>query len=169
MGSTLGAWNFRQKPTGLFKAALKFPVYLFRARLGFLFGQRLLMITHVGRKSKRIRQTVVEVVEHDANTGEYIVCSGVRGGSDWYRNLRANPAVPVQVGNRRWRPTARFLHPMEAERRFARYEQAHPAVAKRLLAKMGLEYDGTDEGRLEMMERMPMLAFSSPPGRPPAS
>ncbi|WP_255563098.1 hypothetical protein [Homoserinimonas sp. OAct 916] len=38
MSGVLGTWNFHQKPTGLFKVVLKLPVYLFRARLGFLFG-----------------------------------------------------------------------------------------------------------------------------------
>ncbi|WP_232819174.1 nitroreductase/quinone reductase family protein [Homoserinimonas sp. OAct 916] len=107
-------------------------------------------------------QTVVEVVEHDVGTGEYIVCSGVRGGSDWYRNLRANPAPQVQVRNMRWRPTSRFIDLDEAEPRFRRYERAHPALAKRLLVKMGLEYNGTDEGRRDMVKRMPMIAFSAP-------
>ena len=162
----LGAWNFRQKPTGLFKVALKLPVTLFRARLGFFFGHRLLLITHVGRTSQKVRHTAVEVVERDADTGEYIVCSGLGAGSDWYRNLRANPAIRVQVGNRRWPPTVRFLDAAEAELRFRRYEDAHPKLAKRLLATMGLEYDGTDAGRLALVGQTPMLAFSPPQARP---
>lgn len=144
---------------------LKLPTYLYRARLGFLFGQRFLLITHIGRKSHRVYRTTVEVVERDATIGEYIVCSGLGAASDWYRNLRANPAPQVQVGNKCWRPAVRFLDPGEAEPRFRRYEHAHPALAKRLLASMALSYDGTDDGRRAMMDQLPMVAFS-PPGHP---
>jgi deazaflavin-dependent oxidoreductase (nitroreductase family) len=114
-------------------------------RLRFLEGAR-----H-GRKA--------EVVEHDTVTDEYIVCAGLGRSSDWYRNLVARPALRVQVGNRSWEPRQRLLDVTEAADRFARYEHRHPRTAKRLLAWMGRSYDGSDAGRLAMMDEMPMVAF----------
>lgn len=38
------------------------PIWLFRARLGFLLGSRLLMLEHLGRKSGGRRHVVLEVV-----------------------------------------------------------------------------------------------------------
>ena len=38
------------------------PIWLFRVRLGFLFGHRLLMLEHVGRKSGLARYVALEVV-----------------------------------------------------------------------------------------------------------
>ncbi len=154
------SFSFRQKPTGAFKHLLHLPVHLYRMRLGFLLGDRFVLITHRGRKTGQDHQTTVEVVEHDEQTHEYIVCSGTGPDADWYRNLAARPASAIQVRNRSWVPTQRVLDDEEAARRFAAYETRHPGTARRLLAAMGNSYDGTDEGRLDMMGSMPMVAFS---------
>ena len=151
-------FSFRQKPEGLFKVILHIPVYLFRWNLGFLMGDRFLLVTHRGRKSGRTYQTPLEVVEHDA--GEYIVSSGTGPNADWYRNIEASPAEQIQIRNASWRPTQRFLGDAEAAARFKRYEDLHPKAAARLLKSMGNSYDGTDAGRVEMMAEMPMVAFS---------
>ena len=154
-------WNFRQKPSGAWKRALKLPVYLFRMHLGFLMGERLLLLTHVGRRSGHAYHTVIEIVEHDRRTGEYLVCSGTGPNADWYQNIRAHPAARVQVGNKSWQPSQRFLNQQEAAERFARYEAKHRRMAGVLLQSMGNTYHGIDEGRIEMMARMPMVGFSS--------
>lgn len=156
----LGSWNFKRKPSGLWKRLLHDPVYLYRAHLGFLLGERIIVITHIGRRSGRRYQTPVEVVEHLRQAGEYIVCSGTGPHADWYQNLLARPAAEVEVRNRRWQPTQRPLTQSEAAACFARYEGRHPRTAAHLLQTMGKSYDGTDAGRLEMMAEMPMIAFS---------
>lgn len=154
------SFSFRQRPSGLFKWLLRIPVWLFRARLGFLLGDRFLLITHVGRRSGRRRQTPVEVVVHDRGVGEYLVCSGTGRQADWYRNLEARPAPQIQVGNHRWAPRQRLLSSEESATAFAVYELAHARTAERLLESMGNSYDGTDAGRVAMMDDMPMVAFS---------
>ncbi len=154
------SWSMRQRPTGVFRALLRAPVWLYRARLGFLLGHRFLLITHVGRVSGQRHQTVVEVVRRLDDTGEWVVCSGTGPRADWYRNLQATPAVEIQVGNRAWPPRQRFLDAQEAAATFHAYERAHPGTARRLLATMGNAYDGTDAGRVAMMADMPMVAFS---------
>ena len=42
----------------------------------------------------------------------------------------------------------------------ARYESAHPKAAVKLFASMGVSYDGTDEGRIELMSHIPMVGFT---------
>ena len=39
------------------------PVYLYRWHLGWMLGHRLLLLTHIGRRTGLRRQTVLEVVE----------------------------------------------------------------------------------------------------------
>lgn len=153
-------FSFREKPSGLFKWILKVPGWLFRARLGFLFGDRFLLITHVGRVSGKTYHTPLEVVVHDTETGEYIVCSGTGPRAHWYRNISATPVTSVQVRNRVWPPEQRMLTDEEAGARFAEYERAHPKTAARLLDSMGQSYDGTDEDRVRMMAGIPMISFS---------
>ena len=153
-------YNFRQKPTGVFKWFLKSPALLYRAKLGFLFGQRFLVITHVGRKSGKTFHTPLEVVVHDTDTAEYIVCSGTGPNADWFRNISAQPVTSIQVKNRVWTPHQRFLDSTEASDRFAEYDRQHPKAASKLLDSMGQSYDGTDSDRVRMMQNIPMVAFS---------
>ena len=50
------------------------PIGLYRARLGFLLGSRLLMLEHLGRKSGARRYVVLEVVARP-RPGTYVVAS----------------------------------------------------------------------------------------------
>jgi hypothetical protein len=43
---------------------MRAPIWIFRARLGFLFGTRLLMLEHIGRKTGLPREVVLEVFDH---------------------------------------------------------------------------------------------------------
>ena len=163
MSKRLGSWDFRSRPTGLWRAVLRAPVHLFRWHLGLPLGDRFALIDHVGRRTGRVHQVVVEVVDHDQAAGEYVVCSGTGPGADWYRNLCASESPRIQVGSTGWVPRQRLPDQQEAAERFRRYEAAHPTAARRLLRSMGNGYDGTDAGRVAMMAEMPMVAFSDTP------
>jgi hypothetical protein len=66
-----------QPPTGLSRFAFRVPIYLYRLKLGWLFGHRLLLLNHIGRVTGKPRQNVLEVAGHDAADGSYVVASGV--------------------------------------------------------------------------------------------
>lgn len=149
------SFNFRQKPTGLFKSILHAPVWVFRARLGFLMGHRLVMLEHKGRRSGKLRQTPLEVVRR--HNDSYILCSGTGPNADWYRNIKAAPAVALWVGSKRHPVDQRLLDDSEAATVFAGYEQAHPKAASRLTDLMGVSHDGTHESRKEMVAKIPMV------------
>ncbi|MEZ5295397.1 MAG: hypothetical protein R2697_03720 [Ilumatobacteraceae bacterium] len=68
--------DLSKKPTGALKWFLKAPSYLFRAKLGFLFGKRFVMIEHRGRKSGNLYRTVIEVAGRKPEASEYICTSG---------------------------------------------------------------------------------------------
>lgn len=148
-------FTFRQKPTGLLKHILHSPVWLFRARLGFLFGKRFVMLEHTGRRSGKLRQTPLEVVRRDGDS--YTLCSGTGASADWYRNIRSNPAAALWVGSRRFEVDQRFLNDSEAATAFATYEAAHPKAADRLTDLMGVSHDGTHAGREAMVAKIPMV------------
>lgn len=147
------------RPTGLKRWLFQTPTWLFRAHLGFLFGHRFVMIEHRGRKSGKLYRTVVEIVGRDRSCDEWFVVSGYGPGADWYRNLRSNGPEAVWIGSRRHSASVRFVEPEESARILARYEQAHPKTAELLLEEMGVNYDGTDAGREEMMTRIPMVGL----------
>lgn len=74
------------------------PIWLYRARLGFVFGDRLLMLEHIGRISGQSRYVVLEVVDHPDDA--FIVAAGFGEGAQWLRNLEADPNAHISVGTR---------------------------------------------------------------------
>ena len=148
-------FDFKQKPTGTFKHILHAPVWLFRARLGFIFGKRIVMLEHIGRRSGKLRRTPLEVVKRDEDA--YTLCSGTGSNADWYRNIRNQPATALWVGSRPYTVDQRFLSDSEAATVFAEYERAHPKAAARLLELMGVSHDGTHDGRVTMVKQIPMV------------
>lgn len=116
---------------------MRAPIGLYRLGLGGLLGKRFLLLEHTGRKSGLRRQTVLEVVEID-NTAGPIVVSGFGEGSDWCRNLTANPEVAFTLGRRRVVATARRLHTAEGVAVFDRYRIKYPKAAKAIGSRIGV-------------------------------
>ena len=152
MPATLGD----NPPQGFRRALLRFPLWFYRLGLGFLLGERFLMLTHTGRKSGRARQTVVEVVRHDTLTDSYVVASGWGEKSNWFRNIMQNPCVSIAVGFRRLQALAVRLSPEGAQHEFSDYARRHPR-AFRIIASRAL---GHPTGDTEVDSRL--LARSIP-------
>ncbi|GAA2607512.1 nitroreductase family deazaflavin-dependent oxidoreductase [Streptomyces axinellae] len=148
-------------PKGWRRFLFRLPIWLFRARLGRLLGQRFLLLEHVGRKSGHLRRVVIEVVARDDPAGpSWTVAAGFGPQSAWYQNLRATPRVTVHVGAGRHDVVARFLSPREGGELMARYAVRHPRVARRLCAFMGFELtDGSPEEFRQVGTAIPFVRF----------
>ena len=57
----------------------KLPVVLYRLRLGWLLGKRFMLLTHVGRRSGKVRRTILAVLRFDAQTREIYAVSAWKG------------------------------------------------------------------------------------------
>ncbi len=147
------------KPTGLLKLAFTLPRYLYRWHLGWLLGHRCLMITHRGRKTGSLRQTVLEVVHYDPSTQECIVMSGYGSQSDWYRNIQAHPAIEVQVGHQHYTPRQRLLSAEEALHVLEEYQRHHPWGFRELMHLVGYAYDATPEGLCALSQLLRGVAW----------
>lgn len=149
------------------RAVLKAPSRLYDAHAGWLLGHRFLRVTHRGRKSGREYRTVLEVVAHLPETGEYVVVSGLGKGSDWYRNIQAGPAVRVEIGLLRFAPVYRVLEPEEAAAVLAEYERRNrvlaPIVRVTLSRLLGWRYDGSEQARARLTGELPFIAFRPRP------
>lgn len=105
---------------------MRAPVWIYKARAGALFGSRILMLEHVGRKSGEPRYAVLEVIDHPV-PARYVIASGFGRKAQWFRNIEANPRVRVYAGSRAPAPaTARILSGPEADRTLATYRSRHP-------------------------------------------
>lgn len=107
------------------------PVWLYRARLGGMFGTRLLMLEHIGRQSGKRRYVVLEVIARPA-PDTYVVVSGFGERAQWFRNVRATPQVRVVLGSHRPAPAlARLLDHELATAALDAYKEQHPAAWSR--------------------------------------
>ncbi|MEP7020623.1 MAG: nitroreductase family deazaflavin-dependent oxidoreductase [Pseudonocardiales bacterium] len=105
---------------------VRVPIWLYRARLGVIFGHRLLMFEHVGRNTGQRRFVGLEVVDHPARD-RYVVVSGFGTRAQWFRNVEANPQVRVYLASHAPAPaTARRLDAAAATAALGRYAHAHP-------------------------------------------
>ncbi|MER7545921.1 nitroreductase family deazaflavin-dependent oxidoreductase [Actinomadura sp.] len=145
-------------PTGLRRFVVRLPIHLYRMRLGRLMGDRFLLLEHIGRKSGKRRQVVLEVIER--SEGGYVVCSGFGKKADWYRNLMRRPDAAIQVGRRRLDVTAHPLDPAEGGEIMARYAPRHPKAAVRLVHLMGFTVDGTVDDFRRVGRELPFLRLS---------
>ena len=108
------------------------PIWIYKARAGALFGSRLLLLEHIGRKSGTRRYAVLEVVDHPA-PDIYVVASGFGRKAQWFRNIEANPRVRVYAGSQEPRTAAaRVLTIPEADRTLAAYRTRHPRAWQRM-------------------------------------
>jgi deazaflavin-dependent oxidoreductase (nitroreductase family) len=149
------------------RAVLKAPSRLYDAHAGWLLGRRFLRLTHQGRVSGREYRTVLEVVEHLEETGEYVVVSGLGKGRDWFRNIQAAPASRVEVGRGSFTPVHRLLEPEEAAAVLAHYEWRNrllaPIVRAVLSRLIGWRYDSSAEARARLAAELPFVAFRPRP------
>lgn len=154
------------RPSGVLRKATRLPTYLYRFRLGRLLGHRVLLLTHRGRKTGRVRRTPLEVIRHDAATEESVVVSAWGEKADWYRNLRAAPAMEIQVGRKRYVPKQRFLSPEEVYAEISAYERRHPWLVRTIPRWLGYRLDGTEGARRRFAESVRMVAIRPESGSP---
>jgi deazaflavin-dependent oxidoreductase (nitroreductase family) len=147
-----------QPPAGLTRFVFRIPIHLYRFRLGWLFGSRLLLLNHTGRVSGKPRQTVLEVAERNGDS--YVVASGWGPTAAWYRNILYNPDVTIQVGTRTMLVTATPLDKEEGAQVFVRYASRHRAAAMYLLPRvLGFSVDGSDADFRAVGQHLPFVRF----------
>ncbi len=151
---------------------LRAPVRVYDWKAGWIFGNRFLLLTHIGRKSGREHRTMLEVIGRDPAAGEFMVIAGFGRSAQWYRNLQAYEALEVAVGRQRFRPIHRELEACEAAEVLADYERRNrwlaPIVNRVLSWLVGWRYDGTDAARQRLVTELPVVGLrpaTGPAGR----
>jgi deazaflavin-dependent oxidoreductase (nitroreductase family) len=149
-------------PRSFLRLVLRLPIWLYRLHLGWLLGNRFLLLNHTGRKSGHVHQTVIEVVKHDRGSNSFFVVSGWGNKSDWYQNIHKNPDVIICSGRQRLPVHAEDIPLAEAVEILNEYTRRYPVAFKELTALFLGErmQPGPDASRL-LAERMPMIAFRS--------
>ena len=131
-------------PPRLLIPIFKLPIILYRFRLGWLLGKRFLQITHVGRRSGKVRRTVLAVLRFDQKTKEVSAVSAWKR-SDWYYNIQASPALEVETGFVRFVPVQTTLSPEEITTLFIEFRRAHPIFSRMICRIPGWKWDSSYE------------------------
>jgi deazaflavin-dependent oxidoreductase (nitroreductase family) len=152
-----------EPPRGVLRWLLGLPVVLYRAHLGFLLGQRFLVLVHEGRRTGRRHEAPLEVVRYDRSTEEATVVAGWGRKTAWLYNVEAGLAREVWIGRARYEPVVRRLGLDEAVAVLERYER-HSGLPRSLVwavlsRLLGWRYDGTPQARRRVAEQLPMVAF----------
>ena len=156
--------RWRRLPTGARRALFRLPLLAYRVGLGAMFGHRLALVTHRGRRTGRERQVVVEVVTRDARTGAVVVASGYGPTANWYRNLRAEPRATLQLGNRSSAVVAVPLSPEEGAQAMADYARRRPRSARMVARQVGVRVDGSEQGYRDLGRVLPYLRLEPDQG-----
>lgn len=147
-------------PSKALRFGLRLPIWLYRLRLGWLLGNRFLMLTHTGRRSGKPQRTVIEVVQYDKATDTYYAVSGWGAKADWYQNIQKNPSVTIHVSWRRIQARATFIPLTKAIEIIEGYIRHHPIAFKELSSLfLGEHVSPGSEAARRLAEKMPMVAF----------
>jgi deazaflavin-dependent oxidoreductase (nitroreductase family) len=149
---------------------LRAPARLYDWHAGWLLGPRFVRLTHIGRRSGRRYQTILETIGTDQEVGELLVLVGMGRSADWYRNIQRHPALELATMRRRFRPVHRVLEEPEAVLALAEYERRNRwalFVIRPVLSWLaGWHYNGGNEARLRLARQLPVVAFRPDPSDP---
>lgn len=96
---------------------------------------------------------------YDPQTHEVTVCSAWGPKTDWIRNLRANPALRVQIGREAYEPELRFLAEDEAVAVADDFRAQHPWRLRLFSAILGWGDLGNEESLREFVHGRPFVSF----------
>jgi deazaflavin-dependent oxidoreductase (nitroreductase family) len=156
-----------RQPSGFNRMLYRMPLMIYRLGLGPWMGERFIHLVHTGRKSGKLREVVLEVVEYKQEEDTYYLASGWGERSDWYRNILKTPQVEAQVGQRRFRGRAEKVTLDQAAELFSRYGRRHPRALKTLARVMGYRIDASDESYRSLGRAVPVVGVHVEEGLKP--
>ncbi|HET6547722.1 MAG TPA: nitroreductase family deazaflavin-dependent oxidoreductase [Solirubrobacter sp.] len=159
-------FGLRRRPGRAALALMRIPRPLYHRGWGWILGHTFLLITHSGRKTGKRRETVAMALKHHPETGEVVVCSAWGRNTEWIRNLRAAPALQIQVGRDSYAPQQRFLTEDEAVAVASEFRDRHPHRVRLLSAILGWGDLGSDAAVRDFAHGRPFVAFRPAPPTP---
>lgn len=93
---------------------------------GYFKGKPVLVLHTTGAKTGRERETPLMYLDEGDDRFVFASKGGAPNHPDWYRNLKANPDVTVDVGTESYPATARVITGPERDRIYAAQVAAFP-------------------------------------------
>jgi deazaflavin-dependent oxidoreductase (nitroreductase family) len=151
--------GLRRRPGRVALAVFRLPLLLYRRGWGWLLGDTFLLLVHAGRKTGKRYSTVAMVLRYEPHTREAVICSAWGQDADWIRNIRAHPALQVQIGRQSFIPQQRFLTQDESLAVLAGFRRRHPHRSRLLASVLGWGDLGSDAAAREFVSTRPFVSL----------
>ena len=143
----------------------RLPLPLYQRGWGWLLGHTFLLVTHTGRKTGKRRETVAMALTYDPETHGAVVCSAWGQNTDWIHNIRAHPALQIQIGRESYMPEQRFLSEEESFAVAVEFRRQHPRRLRLVARILGWGDLSSDSAVRDFVRRHPFVSFR--PAYPP--
>lgn len=143
----------------LSRVAFRAPILLYRLGLGGVLGHQFLLLTHAGRRTGRVHETVLKVLRYDPATRESVVASAWGPEADWYRNIQRRPALAVRSAGAWYVPETRSVPPDEAFEIFSDWTRRQHWFVELMLDQIGLTWDVPESEQRTIVARFPFIGF----------
>ena len=159
--------GLRRRPGRLALVFMRMPRPLYHRGWGRILGHTFLLITHQGRKTGKRRETVAMALTYDPATREVVVCSAWGSNTEWMRNLRAHPALEIQIGRERYLPEQHFLSDDEAVAVATTFRDRHPWRLRLFATIFGWGDLSTEAAVRKLVRGRPFVLFRPVTAQPP--
>jgi deazaflavin-dependent oxidoreductase (nitroreductase family) len=155
----------RRQPGRLALAVFRLPLPLYRRRWGWLLGHTFLVVTHAGRKTGKPHAAAAMTLTYDPGAREAVVCSAWGQNTDWIRNIRARPALQIQIGRESFTPEQRFLSNDESFAVAVEFRSRHPWRLRFIAWILGWGDLRSDTVLKDFVRSRPFVSFRPAPSR----
>lgn len=141
---------FDKRPDRLLKFFFKIPVWLHKIGFGGwerLVGAQWMLITTIGRKTGKHRETMLDVLQYDKATDIYYIEAAYGARADWYKNMQNNPIFEAKVGRRKFKARAETLPSEGAGEMLVQFHRCKPAYTRSVMAMAGMKFKDEDDLR----------------------
>ena len=152
--------GLRRQPGRLALAGFRLPLLLYRRGWGWLLGDTFLLLVHEGRKTGKRYSTVAMILRYEPHIHEAVICSAWGQDADWIRNIRARPALQVQIGRQSFTPQQRFLSRDESLAVLAEFRHRHPHRSHLVASVLGWGDLGSDADARDFVGTRPFVSLS---------
>ena len=151
--------GLRRQPGRLALAAMRVPLPLYHRGWGWMLDHTFLLIAHQGRKTGKRRETVAMALAYNPDTREAVVFSAWGPNTQWIRNLRAHPALQIQIGRESYVPEQRFLSEDESLAVVRQFQRRHPWRVRLFAGILGWGDLSSETAVRELVRTRPFVSF----------
>ncbi|MBI5965507.1 MAG: nitroreductase family deazaflavin-dependent oxidoreductase [Chloroflexi bacterium] len=150
-----------KRPGKFLKFFFKVPVWMYKIGFGGFerwFGAQWMLITHIGRKSGKQFDSMVDVMDYDKATDTYYIEAAYGTRADWVRNIQASLNFSARVGKRKFTARAMPLSNENTADMLIKFYRAKPAYTRSVMAMVGLKFNGEEDLRA-LASKLMLLAI----------